>query len=141
MYNLSFLARFQLSRFEHVLYQWKPLSHAMFLLMFNLFCLTPSLPQPVKYPCFMKSAYTYLSANSICSGPSITNLVSMLTNDVCSLTKGITPTICRLCICILMNKRSFELFMCLGIIRAKKKRNKDLKSRTSIGHFQVTSCQ
>ena len=26
----------------------------------------------------------------------------------CSLTKGITPTICRLCVCVVINKRSFE---------------------------------
>ena len=30
----------------------------------------------------------------------------------CSLTKGITPNICRQCVCVLINKRSFEPFMC-----------------------------
>ena len=29
----------------------------------------------------------------------------------CNLTKGITPTICRLCICVTNNKRSLEPFM------------------------------
>ena len=37
-----------------------------------------------------------------------------------SLTKDINPKICRLCVCVLINKRSFEAFMCL-----------DLQDRTS----------
>ena len=37
----------------------------------------------------------------------------------CSLTKGITPKICRLCVCILINKRSFEPFMCLDLDQNK----------------------
>ena len=32
-----------------------------------------------------------------------------------SLTKGITPKICSLCVCVLINKRSFEPFMWLII--------------------------
>ena len=31
----------------------------------------------------------------------------------CSLTEWITPKICRLCVCVLINKRSFEPFICL----------------------------
>ena len=31
----------------------------------------------------------------------------------CRLTKGITPTICRLCVYVIINKRSFESFVCL----------------------------
>ena len=34
----------------------------------------------------------------------------------CSLTKGITPKICRLCVCVLINKRSFEHFMRLDLV-------------------------
>ena len=36
----------------------------------------------------------------------------------CSLTKGITWKICRLCVCVLINKHSFEPFnfTCLDII-------------------------
>ena len=33
----------------------------------------------------------------------------------CSLTKGITPKICRLCVYVLKNKCSFEPFMCLDL--------------------------
>ena len=33
----------------------------------------------------------------------------------CSLTKGVIPKIGRLCVCVLINKRSFEPFMCLVI--------------------------
>ena len=29
----------------------------------------------------------------------------------CSLTKGISSKICRLCVCVVINKHSFELFM------------------------------
>ena len=36
---------------------------------------------------------------------------------VCNLTKGITPKICRLCVCVIINKRSFEPFMCLDLHR------------------------
>ena len=34
----------------------------------------------------------------------------------CGLTKGITPKICRLCVCVIINKCSFEAFMCLDLI-------------------------
>ena len=34
----------------------------------------------------------------------------------CSLTKGITLKICRLCVCVIINKRSFEPFMCLDLV-------------------------
>ena len=34
----------------------------------------------------------------------------------CSLTKGITPKMCRFCVCVIINKRSFEPFMCLDLI-------------------------
>ena len=34
----------------------------------------------------------------------------------CSLTKRITPKMCRFCVCVLINKRSFEAFMCLDLI-------------------------
>ena len=33
----------------------------------------------------------------------------------CSLTKGITPKICRLCFCVLINHRSFEPFTCFDL--------------------------
>ena len=33
----------------------------------------------------------------------------------CSLTKGISRKNCRLRVCVLINKRSFEPFMCLGL--------------------------
>ena len=33
----------------------------------------------------------------------------------CRLTKGITPKICRLCVCVITNKRSFESFTCLDL--------------------------
>ena len=33
----------------------------------------------------------------------------------CSLTKGITLKICRLCVCVLINRCSFESFMCLDL--------------------------
>ena len=35
-------------------------------------------------------------------------------NVVCSLTKGITPDVCRLCVCVLINKRSFEKEIVFG---------------------------
>ena len=34
----------------------------------------------------------------------------------CSLTKGITPKICRLCVSVIINKRSFEPCMCLDLV-------------------------
>ena len=34
----------------------------------------------------------------------------------CSLTKAITPKLCRLCVCVMINKHSFEPFMCLVIV-------------------------
>ena len=34
----------------------------------------------------------------------------------CRLTKGITPKICRLCIYVIIHKRSFESCMCLDLI-------------------------
>ena len=33
----------------------------------------------------------------------------------CSATKGITPKMCRLCVCVIINKRSFEPFVCLDL--------------------------
>ena len=33
----------------------------------------------------------------------------------CGLTKGISPKICILCDRVIMNKRSFELFLCLDL--------------------------
>ena len=33
-----------------------------------------------------------------------------------SPTKGITPKICRVCVCVLINKHSFEPFMCLDLV-------------------------
>ena len=32
------------------------------------------------------------------------------------LTKGITPKICGLCVCVLINERSFEPFICLDLV-------------------------
>ena len=32
-----------------------------------------------------------------------------------SLTKGISPNICRLCVCVIINKRSLEPFICLDL--------------------------
>ena len=34
----------------------------------------------------------------------------------CSLTKVITPKMCKLCACVTINKRSFESFMYLGLV-------------------------
>ena len=34
----------------------------------------------------------------------------------CNLTKGITLKICRLCVCVLINKHSFKPFMCLDLV-------------------------
>ena len=34
----------------------------------------------------------------------------------CSLTKGISPKSCKLCVCVIINKRSFEPFMCLDFV-------------------------
>ena len=34
----------------------------------------------------------------------------------CCLTNGITLKICRLCVCVIINKRSFESFMCLDLV-------------------------
>ena len=39
----------------------------------------------------------------------------------CSLTKGITPIICRLRFCVIINKRSFEPFMCLDLVNGQPK--------------------
>ena len=33
----------------------------------------------------------------------------------CSLTKGITPKFCRLCVCVIISKRSFELCICMDL--------------------------
>ena len=33
-----------------------------------------------------------------------------------ALTKGITSEICRLCVCVIINKRSFDPFMCLDLV-------------------------
>ena len=35
----------------------------------------------------------------------------------CRLTKGITPKICRLCVCVIINKRPLEPFMCLYLVK------------------------
>ena len=35
--------------------------------------------------------------------------------SLCRLTKWITPKICRLCVYVIINKRSFESFMCLDL--------------------------
>ena len=40
----------------------------------------------------------------------------------CSLTKGITPKICRLCVCVLINEHSFEPVMCLARTAVDAKR-------------------
>ena len=45
----------------------------------------------------------------------------------CSLTKGITPKICRLCVCVIINKRSFEPFMCLIMFLVDRKIENDAK--------------
>ena len=37
----------------------------------------------------------------------------------CSLKNRITPKICRMCVCVLMNKRSFAPFMCLDLLRTQ----------------------
>ena len=34
----------------------------------------------------------------------------------CSLTKGITPKISKLCVCVLINNPSFKSFMCLDLL-------------------------
>ena len=34
----------------------------------------------------------------------------------CSMKMGLLPKICRLCVCVLINKRSFEPFMCLDLL-------------------------
>ena len=34
----------------------------------------------------------------------------------CSLTKGITPKNCRLCVGVLINKRSLDPFVCLDLV-------------------------
>ena len=39
---------------------------------------------------------------------------------LCGFTKGITPKMCRLCVCVLINKRSFEPFMCLDLILVRR---------------------
>ena len=41
------------------------------------------------------------------------NRLTVVQVSFCSLTKGITPEICRLC--VIINKRSFEPFMCLDL--------------------------
>ena len=41
---------------------------------------------------------------------------------LCSLTKRTAPIICRLCVCVLINKRSFEPFMCLDLLCSLTKR-------------------
>ena len=38
--------------------------------------------------------------------------LSVVYVSFCSLTKGITPKICRLYVCVIINTRSFEPFMC-----------------------------
>ena len=50
--------------------------------------------------------------------PFSSNFSLFLTISVlfCSLMKGITMTICRLCVCVIINKRSFESFLCLDVV-------------------------
>ena len=44
-------------------------------------------------------------------------IFSRLTVKCCfSKTEEITPKMCRLCVCVLRNKRSFEPFMCLDLV-------------------------
>ena len=51
-------------------------------------------------------------ADDICHsvGPTVAQV------SFCSLAEGITPKICRLCVCVVINKRSFEPFMRLDHI-------------------------
>ena len=35
--------------------------------------------------------------------------------------KGITPNVCSLCVCVIINKRSFESFMCLDLASDSQK--------------------
>ena len=44
----------------------------------------------------------------------VSNRLTVVQLLFCSLTKGITPKMCRLCVCVIINKRSFEPFVCLG---------------------------
>ena len=58
----------------------------------------------------------------------------------CSLTKGITPTICRVCVCVLINKRSFEPFMCLeerGVEKGERGVEKGGESRCKMRRCEV----
>ena len=41
----------------------------------------------------------------------------------CLLMKGITPNICRLCVCDIIDKRSFESFMCVQRFQRKRPNN------------------
>ena len=45
----------------------------------------------------------------------VSNRLTVVQLLFCSLTKGITPKMCRLCVCVIINKRSFEPFTCLGL--------------------------
>ena len=49
------------------------------------------------------------------SGALTTELSPRVCGRAC-LTKGIAPKMCRLCVCVLINKRSFEPFMCLDSV-------------------------
>ena len=53
----------------------------------------------------------------------------------CSLTKGISPKIWRLCFCVLINKRSLESFMCLDRVSktTSEKQLRDEAERIIIG--------
>ena len=41
--------------------------------------------------------------------------LSVVKVSFCSSTKGIIPKICILCVCVMINKRSFEFFICLDL--------------------------
>ena len=41
--------------------------------------------------------------------------------SLCSLMKGIPPNVCSLCVCVIINKRSFESFMCLDLASDSQK--------------------
>ena len=47
------------------------------------------------------------------------------------MTKGIFPKICRLCVCIIINKRSLQTFMCLDL--EKKKTDKSDQCTDEVG--------
>ena len=44
------------------------------------------------------------------------NRLTVAVMSFCSSTKGISPKICRLCVCVIINRRSFEAFMCKDLV-------------------------